>query len=1438
LNNKKLLNFESRALSVFIILSFFFLFSCSKQESPTIETGIIRSQQEMDRLEACSNVNFNHGVLLHQNAILLFQCTKWDQDFPHMYRAMKSIQRDSWDHLMKPIDSAFFESSARRDRFFKNIRDLDAKNGLDDLSYVIVSLNETNFFDSTKAMFKCVDDQTGEGCEERKGRIPQKKSLKKIISLVDTDQDTIARTSRLVRLLIKALGENQESVRAEINKFRASPLYVPLRLKLFDAIAGKVKSGLVEEDRTFLSKVLLTGTASSNEPWIYQWFQSVNMNRKKFRDLLEYPVLVNPDLVAEFKGVKKAYDSSFTCTMKSTSESNDLMSFDLRTDLYEMLKVLKSSPMQTYFDRASEHAVALKLSTEVCQEFEKNRYGVNLIKFLTRFTDFLSEKSRYDLTKFLITKSKMGNDANGTFADNLYLADILTGNIFSSVNAMNSEIISSTREFYPLVFDILKNFPPEAYTDLGVFLERAFKEESDAKARGVADYWNFFTDEEKNFIFNFVDRHFDNDTNYVLLFDFYSKFLDDLYEVQPSFKEAWIGSEDKEEMSYLTLQNLFTNLAGPDTLKDFKKFFSRDQIIKVLEVISNGQKISNNAKMALNDRFSDDYIKQSRLEPWQFKVTYDPGKDVSYDADAVLDCMKKFTEIEKGFYHLVRNLPEACSKVSEANIAFRLYGWLNSIENSYLDFKKPAKAEDSLFNDKGLLSPYMLNNTLALTKTLDLLLGPVGSTLPTKNGISYMMESLKHHMVTKGMTPLMEKNVDFLSDFFEVNPESDNEMNLTYRNALVRKFTDDSVFSRTNDFFYNVSNLAQQYSDWVKNGKLAQTQNRSLGKYDPNSSCEKVINQVIYSHPCPSADIVKEQTNSILEYLTKTYDPATGSPLSLLLKAVKPGEGLLVPYKAKNQYKHRISLDETFRYFYDASDRKFKINNEDMKFTNPDGKSSVENVTTLARIETVINEVSFDHNYLGVAFLNAITTADDYNDEAKARKKLLSMCIKIPGVRCVRAMDKDDLRSARNALESFDSLIDINNGYGTEPKLKYGDFLRTFEQTLVASSAEEAQKVQLFPLKEDYLKRHNGKMLAQMTSMASWSNVARVIRDRVGRTREEFNDFVDSDNFKRVDRALLYGFDLPQTAKSATDLIKRFKTPSSKDGNVSLLSHTVDWVNELDYDQVRLVEDTIARVMVVGAYLGSPEVVFEKNGYAELSSRYKDNNLFQVFTALEKVIYYWPTLKKMFPGDVKLIDAFKPINTALVFFVEKLNSTNDPDKNIAYLALNDLFSVLQATMFDEMGPENSNTNGLNLLLAGMSKEPLVANTYSVIRSDYKILDQLHENSAQWFSSFALNAKRMISSKDVDFKPLRDYLRFTTKPSVCMKGQTSCPSNYHYDEPAQLVRYLNKKNSAGQTHLMVMTKKVLVENLDQLTDMLDDLLKCVKVKKVNPPLLPN
>ena len=1423
--------------SLLVLVFILFTFSCTKQEAPNLNTGEVRTQIEIERLQACSEVNFSKGVLLHLNTLKLFKCTKWDVEFPHMYQSIKKISSTSWDHALGPLDKEFVENMPRRDRFFKNIKELDSKEGLDDLSRVIVALNESNFFDSVKDMFKCMENASDDVCLNR-AEIPSKSSFKNIIKLVDMETSSIENISGFIKDLNIAIGTNEEKLRIEINKFKNDPIYINVRLKLVDALAKKAQTGITKEDREFLSKILTTGNITGDSPWIYTWIHDDKMSRDKFRDLVEYPVLTNPAMIGEIKGLKKAYDDNFKCSIKSNQDSNELLTFDFKTHLRDYVTILKSRDYKSYYDFSSASIVGLKISTEVCGELEKNKYGTNFIKMMSNLSSFLGEKKFYDLIKFLATHTTAKGDLDKSFADNLYLFDMIASDVFSNANVFNEQIIKHTRDFYPVIFDVVENLQPETFIHLGDFSKSFLKEENDIKFKGVADSWSFFNPSEKNYVFNFVDRHFDGDTKFVLLFDFYTKFLDELRDVQPVLRDSWAGSEEKIEMSYLSMEDLFYNMAGAETLLDFKKFFGRNHILKILEVISNGNNINTSAKENLNYLRSNDYLVRAKNERYKFEVTYTPSLEnvEEYDAGPIIECMQKFAELDNGFYELVRKLPTACSKVTNENIAFRLFGWLNNIESSFKDFHPGKNPDDTILSKRGILSPYMLNTTLASAKILDSLLGDIDSILPTKGGINYLMNSAKFHLNEQAAADLVDKNLAFFVQWFDVLPEE----NLIHRNALIKSFTREASFSRANELSKNLAKLSIDYSEWVKKDNYKNIQTKKVYEYDPNQECKKVINQVVSTNACPSKEVVKKNTNKIINYLITVWEKSQGTAIGQLLKASKPGEGLNIPLGTNNTKKYRITLKEMFKYLYDTSDKTFKINNTNTSYVNENGKHSVEVLTILERVEIVIRDVRFDNNYLGVAFLNAITHAQNYNSEVIDGRKKMEKCLKIPIIRCGRRMSDDELRKAKNALNTFNSLVEINNGYGQDDRLHYGNFLKTFEQALVASSDKEAQAVKLLPISQDLLVRHNGRVLGEMTDMTMWSNTARVIRDRVGRTRAEFDEFINSEKLNRVDNAILYGFDLDKAVPSAERLLSKLLTiPAGESQNT--IDSTIDWLASLDYQQTRLVEEAGARLLLVGSYLGTPEVIFGTKFKNMSDDKYKENNLLQLFLTLEKIIDRYPLLKNYFPKDVKLIDSIKPLNTALTFLTDSLASTNDPEKNNAYLALNEIFSAVQLILFDDMEDpriesfKSTTVKGIDLAMSFLENSKNISQIYSLIREDYNYLDKLHANDAVWFKAFGLNLGRISQSSAIDLSPIRDYLNFTTKSAICLSKDSECQTNYHFDEVATSMKYLTlKSKDSGDSYFMTATKKLLVENFDQLSSMIDDLLPALRIKEVKPP----
>jgi hypothetical protein len=202
-----------------------------------------------------------------------------------------------------------------------------------------------------------------------------------------------------------------------------------------------------------------------------------------------------------------------------------------------------------------------------------------------------------------------------------------------------------------------------------------------------------------------------------------------------------------------------------------------------------------------------------------------------------------------------------------------------------------------------------MNSSIAMTKVLDTLVGPLESPLPVKNGVNYLLTSTHDHLIKMSAAPLVEENIQWISTFFGMMPAK----NVQHRNALLKSFSEEENFSSSKMFFNNIGNVFSEYGDWIKSGQHLKAENRSLGKYDPRFDCERAINHFITPYPCPSREVVKNYGNDAIYLLQNVFESRNGSPVAMMLKAFKSNEGLDIPLHGENPQKFRISLRDTFR---------------------------------------------------------------------------------------------------------------------------------------------------------------------------------------------------------------------------------------------------------------------------------------------------------------------------------------------------------------------------------------------------------------------------------------------------------------------------------------------------------------------------------------------
>lgn len=202
--------------------------------------------------------------------------------------------------------------------------------------------------------------------------------------------------------------------------------------------------------------------------------------------------------------------------------------------------------------------------------------------------------------------------------------------------------------------------------------------------------------------------------------------------------------------------------------------------------------------------------------------------------------------------------------------------------------------------------------------------------------------------------------------------------------------------------------------------------------------------------------------------------------------------------------------------------------------------------------------------------------------------------------------------------------------------------------------------------------------------MSAFSNGGRILRDRVGRTQKEFDEFLNSRGLGLVDEKMLEGFSAEEGERAATELLSTLLRVKSFEGTL-LHEEVIDFLGDLNYSELRFVERTVSDLLVVFSHVGMPPWVPREKRDDPNYKRYIKSNYFSAFKYMDRIANYFPLIKNSLPqrGDgsqVSVLDILKSLAVPLKFFREKLETKNEESLDY-YFVLNELFLGLDKFLF-------------------------------------------------------------------------------------------------------------------------------------------------------------
>ena len=1355
------------------------LTSCFKQDAPEVRSDQIRTVRDLNQLKACSDITFYEGFLYRKNLLNLFICTSWDLKFVEMFKSLSATSDQHWNDLVAPFDEIFFSDRARRDRFIKYYQDLDNDGALDDLGRVITALTDTNFYDGLNALFVCADAPDSSVCKGRHNLV-SKNEIKDLMLMFNRDSSLILELSNIVNSFHNALGGDAEKLRREIVKFNNTTFFNKLRILIVTKFAKQYLDGLKDGDLRLLRGFFSAKESGSNLNWMNQWLKRDDVNDPYVLKLMRFPVKAQPQMIRDLKVLGDLYKGETSC-----SDQNLQLKIDLKSLVGNTVSHLRADDIVKFFDTLLMANESIHYARPICPdltdatrvvnyyEYSEQRnvnHAVDLSSVLTYSIELLAKNPTIDFAKFILALTEY---------DHGYLVDLAVSDSVAVAAEVNRVIVENGEGFYPTSLGILKRTDEKIFDSLSFILNNLFEEPSSADLRAWTKSWLFWNDDEKNFLFNFIDIHLDSDTDYVRLFSFYSLFLREVSSDWERLGNHYNKDDETKEQTYQALKYVLDQFHGERILQDYKKFFSRDHILELLKVITSGETFKESALSALLIRDIDQEV-----------VTISPAISLvsreDFDRERLVNCSLKIAQSET-LFELIKLYPIECS---DLNDNYALDDISQGISLALGEFEQvfPAETVEHFFDVGGLLSPEMSMWMIASAISIDTGLQKEGRDL------DFLFGTLKKYLLEIGDklstgTSILKNGLSLVIDW--LGGDSDRPL----RNGIVAEFVD----SRQNfdRFYQRLPYYIKDLEKWNKSYKKPEYIE------DEEYFCKNYLNIHVGKNICPGVEKVKSNIDLLAKQMITRHEESEGIPIEYILRAALPDGGVLIPLDSDRTKKKKLTLLETFNYLYDLSDKKLRVNREKVKYRNRlGGDKERYTMTTNERIDHVIRNVSFGDNYLGVQYLNAVVKGDDYSDVVKEKQRLMGVCLNTPGIRCGKSISKEELRKGKNAFWAYDGLVDVNNGNDLEPKMRYGEYMQAFMYSFVASSALEAQEVKLFPLDDRVLKKHNGKALGYFSEIAAFSNMGRVVHDRVGRTREEFEKFVNSKEFKRVSDMLLSRVSEEEIIKVAEQL---FKTISS-DGQ-DALGDLVTWLDSLSYRDLRMVEEIVAKSVYVSTYLGSERQVLS----GEDGDTFENSSSFEFLYILNQVMREYKLLKSSFGAEYNLVNAIAPTLNFVDFLYEKLRH-KDTQKDYWFF-LNSGYAALREVLYIRGATAN--------LVKNIIRKNKSSKIYSLISSIYEYLVQAEKIG----TSDLQKTLEVTYSSGIGSDTLWKYFENTSVRSNCSIEKNVCTDNENYDQLIKIGYVLRRENNLEDS-----LDWLLVRNRETIINTAKDFFPFLKIVK--------
>ncbi len=1306
------------------------LASCFKQEPKKIENKI--ETIRVERLNACTQMNLFENLLEKNNIEATFACTKWNENFPTLYQNIKAVEDNQWNSLLMPVSELILNDRDNLKRIIAVSQKLDKQGGLEDLGEVVGALSDRNFYDGLNDLFKCAEAECLDRVSLNKKQIISFIKIIKILSEKNID------IHRLFSQIVKSMNVLSSDFAEKIKKVLSSPTFKLKRMEMLDLLVDFLSLEKSKYEQKLIPAILSVDN-DNNEGTVWSWINSNDFDAKLLVSITNFHAQ-HPEAINDLRSISQLEQLGLSCDTESNA--GFFVNLDAHIlDLINTFATKNNNEIQQYLENdLMQHQIA----TEACPNFKNIKiqldgadYELSVIRLKKSLIDLVRVPGLLSITKIISKKlietpgldRSTVNELTSKYAEKNYLGAI--EQFLRIVQNESPEVLVEYSKY-------LKSIPFTSYNDLASILGYIIDDDHHESWVAMGAAWRFFNEQEKEFIFNYIDQHFRSNSNYVALFNYYL----DLYTVStnylPELVSRWTD-DSVIEQTYSSLKTVATFFNGEKILLDFRAFFSKHHLVKIIELFVNGEQL---IKWAVEVQ---ELLPKTSIN--QIKFEFNDGF-----TSRSTDCLDTISDSSLAI--LIRDFPHACELNNSSSLIEKL-SLISSLNNVYHDANGYHLVQKSNF-----LNSSFLQSLIVMLKRGYI---SVGSKLAFEKYIQFQKD-----VIASPESFNLIKSVNNFVNIFQ--PQNQVVIKEKMLKSLSHELGRDENIAAMNAVFHLVAK-AHESGEWTR---IKQINYKNL---DQKFICANDLNANIGGITCPNKQQFLEFYKNLTLLLIRSNDDDVPLAVRQFVKALDPSAGLPIPLGSREPKFKNLSIPESLRMFYELSDRSNELNTQYLEYEKSEGKRN-EPTTLMERVEVVIRDVNFDENYMGAHYMNSVSKSYDYNAVVDSKYKLFNVCVKAGF--CGKFMNRKEKVLARNAVDAFPALLEAN----TAP-LQYGDYMKALLSSVVSSSSKASQISSIVKFKRNgdgfnipwiqtkkQLRKHNGKILSELAGISAFSNMARWTRDRFGRSSDEFNTFIKSPKLQYIGSNLLRGFD---SRVDDTNLVRLLESLSNND--FEIISDLYDFISELSYEKLLRLEDMAGDILVIFSRITEDENQHDLNKLVDL---------------LSWSINHYGDLKKQWNGG---IDFYETITTYHPYIHLISNAIINEEIEIKKLITN-LYQTFESfILLDMNGPAVYELikEDFNQEMARSVVDTLVnlTSVFSIFGEDTGSEHSIH-----------IKALSTFFTKDV-VDGYGQYLKLTSNTRQCdYQGElVVCSQNEHYLEPWKLVDLLSRDKEVWNKHVV-------------------------------------